>query len=177
MIMLQKWRVISLVVLGISAVLVLDTPPAIAESPFHPQCSLQSVRGTYGVFFVVSDQGLQQTFAGVAVITADGKGNFLGTETFNSGSQVCTNVELSGTYTVNANCTGTTSVTFTGCVSYHRAVSSTFWRARSPMPVLATAPEKVYAIPHQPVAKQDKYKSRHHAEHGEIHSIFPLRCA
>jgi hypothetical protein len=62
----------------------------------------------------VSDQGLQQTFAGVAVITADGKGNFLGTETFNSGSQVCANVELSGTYTVNANCTGTTSVTFTG---------------------------------------------------------------
>lgn len=111
---LQKWRVISLVVLGISAVLVLDNPPAIAESPFHPQCSLQSVRGTYGVSFVVSDQGLQQTFAGVAVITADGKGNFLGTETFNSGSQVCTNVELSGTYTVNANCTGTTSVTFTG---------------------------------------------------------------
>ena len=115
MITLQKWRVISLVVLGISAVLVLDNPPAIAaESPVHPQCSLQSVRGTYGVFFVVSDQGLQQTFAGVAVITADGKGNFLGTETFNSGSQVCTNVELSGTYTVNANCTGTTSVTFTG---------------------------------------------------------------
>lgn len=115
MITLQKWRVISLVVLGISAVLVLDTPPAIAESPFHPQCSLQSVRGTYGVFFVVSlDQG-QQTLSGVGVITADGKGHFVsGTETFNTGSQVCTNVELSGTYTVNANCTGTTSVTFTG---------------------------------------------------------------
>src|SRR5262245_29098946 len=98
MMTLQKCRVISLVVLGIAAVLVLDNPPAIAaESPVRPQCSLQSVRGTYGVFFVVSDQGLQQTFAGVAVITADGKGNFLGTETFNSGSQVCTNVELSGT--------------------------------------------------------------------------------
>jgi hypothetical protein len=109
MITLQKWRVISLVVLGISAVLVLDTPPAIAD----PQCSLQSVRGTYGVFFVVSiDQG---TLSGVGVITADGKGNFVsGTETSNNGSQVCTNVELSGTYTVNANCTGTTSVTFTG---------------------------------------------------------------
>ena len=115
MIMLQKWRVISLVVLGISAVLVLDTPPAIAQSPFHPQCSLQSVRGTYGVSFVVSDVGLQQTFSGVAVITADGKGHFVsGTETFNSGSQVCKNVELSGTYAVNANCTGTTSITFTG---------------------------------------------------------------
>src|SRR5262245_24576933 len=114
MIMLQKWRVISLVVLGISAVLVLDTPPAIAESPFHPQCSLHSVRGTYGVFFVVStDQG-QQTLSGVGVITADGKGHFVsGTETFNSGSQVCT-TELSGTYTVNANCTGTTSFTQTG---------------------------------------------------------------
>ena len=113
MITLQKWRVISLVVLGISAVLVLDNPPAIAESPFHPQCSLQSVRGTYGVSFVV-DQG-QQTLSGVGVITADGKGHFVsGTETFNTGSQVCTNVELRGTYTVNANCTGTTSVTFTG---------------------------------------------------------------
>ena len=116
MITLQKWRVISLVVLGISAVLVLDTPPAIAESPFHPQCSLKSVRGTYGVFFVV-DQG-QQTLSGVGVITADCKGHFVsGTETFNTGSQVCTNVELSGTYTVNANCTGTTSVTFTGSCS------------------------------------------------------------
>ena len=113
--MLQKWRVISLVVLGISAVLVLDTPPAIAQSPFHPQCSLQSVRGTYGVFFVVTDQGLQQTFSGLAVISADGKGHFVsGTETFNPGRQVCTNGERSGTYTVNANCTGTTSVTFTG---------------------------------------------------------------
>ena len=114
MIMLQKWRVISLIVLVISAVLVLDTPPAIAaESLVHPKCSLQSVRGTYGVFFVV-DQG-QQTLSGVGVITADGKGHFVsGTETFNTGSQVCTNVELSGTYTVNANCTGTTSVTFTG---------------------------------------------------------------
>src|SRR5215471_20409269 len=115
MITLQKWRVISLVVLGISAVLVLDNPPAIAESPFHPQCSLQSVRGTYGVFFVVSSDQGQQTLSGVGVITADGKGHFVsGTETFNTGSQVCTNVELSGTYTVNANCTGTTSVTFTG---------------------------------------------------------------
>ena len=110
MITLQKWLVISLVVLGISAVLVLvDTPPAIAD----PQCSLHSVRGTYGVFFVVSSG--QQTLSGVGVITADGKGNFVsGTETTNNGSQVCTNVELSGTYTVNANCTGTTNVTFTG---------------------------------------------------------------
>jgi len=114
MITLQKWRVISLVVLSISAVLVLDTPPAIAESPVHPQCSLQSVRGTYGVFFVVSSEQGQQTLSGVGVITADGKGHFVsGTETFNTGSQVCTTA-LSGTYTVNANCTGTTSVTFTG---------------------------------------------------------------
>ena len=110
---LQKWRVISLVVLGISAVLVLDTPPAIAQSPFHPQCSLQNVRGTYGLFFVVS-QG-EQTLSGVGVITADGKGHFVsGTETSNTGSQVCTNVELMGTYTVNGNCTGTTSITSTG---------------------------------------------------------------
>ena len=65
-------------------------------------------------FVVSSDQG-QQTLSGVGVITADGEGHFVsGTQTFNTGSQVCTNVELSGTYTVNANCTGTTSVTFTG---------------------------------------------------------------
>jgi len=64
MITLQEWRVISLVVLSISAVLMLDTPPAIAESPVHPQCSLQSVRGTYGVFFVVSSDQGQQTLSG-----------------------------------------------------------------------------------------------------------------
>src|SRR5215831_15013912 len=115
MIMLQNWRVISLVVLGIAGVFVLGTPPAIAQSPFHPQCSLQSVRGTYGVFFAVSSDQGQQTLSGVGVITADGKGHFVsGTETFTNGSQVCTNVELSGTYTVNANCTGTTSFTQTG---------------------------------------------------------------
>ena len=114
MITLQKWRVISLVVLGISAVLVLDNPPAIAESPFHPPCSLQSVKGTYGVFFAALFNQGKQAESGVGVITADGKGHFVsGTETFNTGSQVCT-TELSGTYTVNANCTGTTSVTFTG---------------------------------------------------------------
>jgi len=142
--MLQKWRVISLVVLGISAVLVLDTPPAVAQSPFHPQCSLQSVRGTYGVFFVVSDLGLQQTFAGVAVITADGKGHFVsGTETFNSGNQVCTDVELSGTYTVNANCTGTTSVTFTaqteGC-SGSFTQSMVIFEKGSLIKLISTAP-------------------------------------
>ena len=115
MMTLRKWRVIGLVVLGISAVLVLDPPPAIAESPFHPPCSLQSVKGTYGVFFAALLNQGQQAESGVGVITADGKGHFVsGTETFNTGSQVCTNVELSGTYTVNANCTGTTSITFTG---------------------------------------------------------------
>jgi len=66
------------------------------------------------VFFVVSSDQGQQTLSGVGVITADGKGHFVsGTETFNTGSQVCTTA-LSGTYTVNANCTGTTSITFTG---------------------------------------------------------------
>ena len=115
MMTLRKWRVIGLVVLGISAVLVLTPPPAIAESPFHPPCSLQSVKGTYGVFFAALFNQGKQAESGVGVITADGKGHFVsGTETFNTGSQVCTNVELSGTYTVNANCTGTTSITFTG---------------------------------------------------------------
>jgi hypothetical protein len=102
-------------VLGVVAVLGLNTTPATSELSFRPPCSLQSIKGTYGVFFVVQSTPGLQPESGVGVITADGAGHFVaGTETFNTGSQVCTNVALSGTYTVNPDCTDTTSITFTG---------------------------------------------------------------
>src|SRR5262249_49775827 len=70
-----------------------------------------------------STPGLQPE-SGVGVITADGAGHFVaGTETFNTRSQGCTKMALSGTDKVNPHRTGTTRITFTG---QHAGCSGSF---------------------------------------------------
>jgi hypothetical protein len=102
----HKCCVIVLLAFGLVAVPEMDATHA--KSGF----SLRSIKGTYGFFFVVQAVPSLQPESGTGVITADGKGYVTGIETFNTGDQVCVDVGLSGTYTVNPNGTGTMSINF-----------------------------------------------------------------
>jgi hypothetical protein len=74
-----------------------------------PGFSLKSFKGSYALGFIGTDLALGQ-IAGTGVLTADGKGNLTGTETIKDDTVVCTE-NLSGSYTVNPDGTGTGAVT------------------------------------------------------------------
>ena len=80
-----------------------------------------SIRGSYGISYcvaLVNPSGATQLLSGTGVCHLDGAGHLTGEETTNTNGEVCSGT-LSGTYSVNANGTGTASVTFspttTGC--------------------------------------------------------------
>jgi hypothetical protein len=81
--------------------------------------SKRSIKGTYASTFqgFVIDSGSLLPINGTAVITADGKGKISGHESFVFNGTICTDVASTGTYTVNPDGSGTTSVTFTGSSS------------------------------------------------------------
>lgn len=69
------------------------------------QCSNANVTGKYGF----SSTGLDKNgtpIAAIGYIKADGKGTVKGTETGSDDGAVFTNVPLTGTYSINADCTG-----------------------------------------------------------------------
>jgi len=69
------------------------------------QCSNANVTGKYGFAGNGLDKnGKPISFLGY--IKADGKGTFAGTETGSDDGTVFTNIPLTGTYSVNADCTG-----------------------------------------------------------------------
>lgn len=71
--------------------------------------------------------GAAQFLSGTGLYQADGAGHLTGTETTNANGEVCSG-NLAGSYTVNPNGTGTTSVKFTpttaGCspVSFQQSL-------------------------------------------------------
>jgi hypothetical protein len=75
-------------------------------------CSKSSLKGTYGISWgwpqALYDGNGNQAMV-VGQITADGKGNLSGTETVSYENSIQT-VNVAGTYTVAANCTGTISL-------------------------------------------------------------------
>ena len=75
-----------------------------------------SIKGTYASTFqgFVIDSGSLLPINGTAIVTADGKGNLKGRESFVFNGTICTGVTSTGTYTVNPDGSGTTSFTFTG---------------------------------------------------------------
>ena len=68
------------------------------------RCSNASFKGSYGASCggFVGDSPL----AVIGVLTADGKGNISGVETLSVNGVITSGVTLTGTYTVNADCTG-----------------------------------------------------------------------
>jgi len=100
----RKWGVIGVLALGVATVPWMESVRA--RSGF----SQRSVKGTYGIFFAGQSVPSLQPESGIGVITADGKGNLVGVETYNLGTQACENIVLTGTYTVDAT-TGTGTLT------------------------------------------------------------------
>ena len=84
--------------------------------------SLASIHGSYAGIFEgkINVNGALLEFLGTGIFTADGKGNFTGTETYTVVTTPC-QATVSGTYTVNPDGSGTNSATFTttspGCSS------------------------------------------------------------
>ncbi len=73
------------------------------------QCSNANVTGKYGF----SGTGLDKKGSPIALIgyiKADGKGKFTGTETGSDDGSVITNAPVTGTYTVNSDCTGSGTI-------------------------------------------------------------------
>jgi len=93
-----------------------------AQAP--PQgCSVATLRGNYGDWFQFLDNrslggqplaGGYTPGAGVGVVTYDGRGNYEQVETINYGTAVFPGLQVTGTYTVNSNCTGTRILNFQG---------------------------------------------------------------
>jgi hypothetical protein len=85
------------------------------------QCSDATVTGKYG--FV--DSGFAKNAEPVAFagyLKADGKGTFTATESGSVGGTIVTNVPVTGTYSINADCTGTAITKTKGSVNHFNLV-------------------------------------------------------
>jgi hypothetical protein len=83
----------------------LSPAPAISGGT----CSTQTLSGSYtysvsGYYF--DQQSNEYGFAAAGLIVLDGNGGFTGTDTVSDGAVITRGRQLSGVYTVNANCTG-----------------------------------------------------------------------
>ena len=86
------------------------------------ECSNASLKGAYGASCEGTIVGVGP-LAVVSVLTADGDGNISGVETLSVNGVITTGVTLIGTYTVNANCTGSiVTTTPDGSVTDHNFV-------------------------------------------------------
>ncbi len=83
-------------------------------------CTLETLRGSFGFTgqalvtgssTLPAPIGAFVPFANVGVVTSDGQGNFFGSDTFSFGGRIGQET-FSGPYTVNANCTGSITLTF-----------------------------------------------------------------
>src|SRR5262249_49424297 len=105
-------RASSIVILGGLAFVGAVTLPAAAGD--NNGFSAHSFRGSYalGIIGTVVSVG---PVAGTGLLTSDGHGGLVGTETISYGLGPCV-LTLAGTYSVNADGTGTGSVTVTSAV-------------------------------------------------------------
>jgi hypothetical protein len=88
-------------------------------------CGLSGKKQVLATSFLATDFASSDPESIVGQVTLDGKGNLSGTETF-SVNYVNTEASVTGTYTENANCTGTAQVTPSGgsAVNFNTVVVS-----------------------------------------------------
>jgi hypothetical protein len=113
---------------GLAAALALSLPHrAAAQEPepaprpdHHPVCSNATLRGSYGrlgsgIRIAPVNPALTESFVGVGLRTYDGEGGFTGISSSHGQlSPPNRNTPEAGTYEVNADCTGTTTLFITG---------------------------------------------------------------
>jgi hypothetical protein len=117
-----KRTIAGLLTIGALAALAIWAPTSkhnIAALPVvHAQggCSVATLSGSYGFNnpgFVTANhsvKGAEVPFAAVGVVTLDGAGNGSGTYTLSINGGISTGNTFSETYTVNPDCTGSTTV-------------------------------------------------------------------
>src|SRR5690348_1091415 len=82
----------------------------------HNTCTKASIARSYGFTisgFVVNSDGCFYSVAEAGTLTADGSGNLTGSDTNSQGGQIQSQT-FTGTYTINADCSGTVSTTGSG---------------------------------------------------------------
>jgi hypothetical protein len=108
---------------GGSAVELIQTDAGFTEAGFaqtqgKPTCTVAGVKGTYGF----SARGTILAVGSVVFngqFILDGAGNVNGTESGSLNGTVFSNLGLSGSYTVNSDCTGSAAVTPKGLSAFH----------------------------------------------------------
>jgi hypothetical protein len=91
---------------------------AIAQSQGKETCTDAGVKGTFGVLASGNFTGVGNVaFSGQ--ITLDGAGNLSGTDSGSIAGQIFTDASVSGTYSVNSNCTGSATLQVTGEAAQH----------------------------------------------------------
>ena len=97
------------------ALLCATWPAAVWADGDDHECSVATLRGSYGVTFTgtANTPGGPSQIGGVARIVFDRYGNLTGTATSNIDGTVLLRRPFVGTYTVAADCTGSFSRTFT----------------------------------------------------------------
>ena len=106
--------VVLLLLVGVVAVLAVGTGYAKDESAGAKKCSVATLHGTYpfafdGVEITGNNEQVPFAIAGYAVF--DGKGKEKGVASSNFNGEVSRKEPVSGTYTVKADCTGTSTYT------------------------------------------------------------------
>jgi hypothetical protein len=100
-----------LLVVGLAGVLAIGTVYAEGENASAPKCSEATLHGTY-LFadsgFVIRDNE-KVPFASSGYEVYDGNGHTKGVSTFNVNGKVSSKETFSGTYTVKADCTGSST--------------------------------------------------------------------
>jgi hypothetical protein len=117
----RRWPavVFSVAVLGLGATLVANS--ALAAPGLGARCSLATLNGTY----IMQAQGIQVggnapgPFGYASISTYDGKGGTTATYSGSFNGFILRDQSLTGTYTVNADCTGTETAELGGGVVAH----------------------------------------------------------
>ena len=100
----------------VTAALTLTAVIAIADTA---PCDAKSLTGNYGyklTGFVYDNQGYTYYLGAVGRIVSDGAGNLTGTDTYSFDGTVAKR-QISGSYTVNADCTGSITLTSPGSLT------------------------------------------------------------
>jgi len=98
--------VLALISFGLGLLTFKMTPVARAQNA----CSVASVQGSYGLAvdgFFYDVNGFQGVYDSAGVAVADGAGGITGTDTVNIDGSPTRGRKFTGTYTVNADCSGT----------------------------------------------------------------------
>jgi hypothetical protein len=105
--------VVLLLVVGLAGLLAIETGYADEENASRAKCSEATLDGTY-LFadngFVIKDNE-KVPFASSGYEVYDGNGHTKGVSTFNVNGKVTSKETFSGTYTVKADCTGSSTYT------------------------------------------------------------------